>query len=309
MASENVSPNRIQDIMYGFWASKSLFAGVELGVFDELAKTPGGAEVLSVRLHTDPSALERLLNALTALGLLIKKKDIFSLSPESEEYLVKSKPAYIGGQAEHLSRLHWRLWQYLPDAIREGTPRIMQALGPGFEAFATVFQLPQEVRAFIQGMYSLNSSSAEEIVNAIDLSEHQCLMDVGGGSGALSIAAINKYPKLNAILFELPQVCTIAQEHINQNQMEARIKVLPGDFFDPATMSNEADVIALGGVLHDWSDTQAKSILKNCHNVLKPDGILLVCEKVLEEEFGKELEEALHKKENKKKKIFLHQSL
>ena len=284
MAPENVSPNRIQDIMYGFWASKSLFAGVELGIFDELSKTPGGAEVLSVRLQTDPSALERLLNALTALGLLIKTKGIFSLAPESKAYLVKGKPTYIGGQAEHLSRLHWRLWQYLPDAIREGTPRIMQALGPGFEAFAAVFQLPQEVRAFIQGMYSLSSSSAEEIVGAIDLSRHQCLMDVGGGSGALSIAAVHKYTQLKAILFELPQVCSVAQEHIDQNQLEERIKVLPGDFFDRTTMSTEADVIALGGVLHDWSPTQAKSILRNCYEVLKPEGTLLVCEKLLEED-------------------------
>ena len=60
--------------------------------------------------------------------------------------------------------------------------------------------------------------------------------------------------------------------------------LLPGDFFDPATMSDEADVIALGGVLHDWSPAQAKSILKNCCNALKPGGVLLVCEKVLEED-------------------------
>ena len=282
---EGISPNRIQEIMYGFWASKALFAGVELGIFDELSKAPAGAEVLSVRLQLHPSALERLLNALIALGLLKKEMGgIFSLTSESETYLVRGRPTYIGGQAEHLSRLHWRLWQYLPDAIREGTPRIVQALGPGFEAFEAVFQLPQEVRAFIQGMHSLGMSAAQEIVDAFDFSGYKCLMDVGGGSGALCIAATQKHPHLKVILFDLPSVCAVAQGFIGRNHLEERVEVHPGDFFDHKTLPTEADVIALGWVLHDWSPAQSKAILRNCYGVLKEGGVLLVCEKLLEED-------------------------
>src|SRR5690349_8922703 len=98
------SGERIQEIMYGFWASKTLFTAVELGLFDELAGGPAGAEVLAVRLRLDPPATARLLNTLVSLGLLNKEGQVYSLTSESAKYLVRGKPAYQGGQVEHLSR-------------------------------------------------------------------------------------------------------------------------------------------------------------------------------------------------------------
>jgi hypothetical protein len=124
--------------------------------------------VLAYRLKINPRALERLMNALVALGLLNKKGTRFSNTPEADAYLVESKPTYLGGQVEHLANLHWRLWQYLPDAIREGTPRLKQALGPGFDAFEAIYQDPQALRGFIQGMHSLTMPAAQEIADAFE---------------------------------------------------------------------------------------------------------------------------------------------
>ncbi|MSP78098.1 MAG: methyltransferase domain-containing protein [Dehalococcoidia bacterium] len=284
MTDRQPNPDRIQQMMTGFWAAKALFTGVELGIFQELARGPASAEVLAYRLKLHPRALERLMNALTSLGLLSKDGNRFRNAPEAESYLVEGKPTYIGGQVEHLANLHWRLWQHLPDAIRENTPRVKQVFGAGFDIFRALYNDPQGLRAFVQGMHNLSLSAAEELVQAFDLTPYHTLMDVGGGSGALCIAAVKRYSNLKGIIFELPGVTTIVQDFIESQGVADRVRVHAGDFFEKASLPKEADVISLGWVLHDWPPHQGKAILRACYEALKPGGALMLCEKFLDEE-------------------------
>lgn len=282
--TDQPTPDRINDLMYGFWQSKALFTGVELGLFDELAGGPAGAEVLAVRLRLDPGATARLLNALVGLRLLTKTDGVFALTPEAATYLVRGRPHYLGSQMEHLSRLHWRLWQYLPDAIREGTPRMKQALGPGYEIFEVLYQDPQWLRVLIQGMHTLTAPSANEVVDAFDFTGRRLLVDVGGGSGALAIAAAQRYPELRAVVLDLPSVCAIAADYIAQQGLSDRVRTQSGDFFNPDTLPKDADAMALMWVLHDWKPREVRAILRNCYEALQSGGVLLVGEKLLSED-------------------------
>jgi SAM-dependent methyltransferase len=284
MSTTPPSPDRIQEMMTGFWASKALFTGVELGLFNELARGPASAEVLAYRLKLHPRALERLMNSLVALRLLTKEGHRFANTPDAETYLVAGRPHYLGGQVEHLANLHWRLWQHLPDAVRENSPRVKQVFGPGFETFQSMYTDPQWLRAFVQGMHNQTVPPAQELVTAFDLSAYRVLMDVGGGSGALCIAAVKHYGNLRGLVFELPAVCPVAEEFVARNGVKDRVRVVSGDFFDADSLPREADVMVLGSVLHDWPAMQAREILRNCYHALRLGGILLVAEKFLNED-------------------------
>ncbi|MCS7206662.1 MAG: acetylserotonin O-methyltransferase [Dehalococcoidia bacterium] len=276
------SPDRIQQMLIGFWVSRTLFTGVELGIFDELSKGPASAEVLAYRMRLHPRALERLLNALVALGLLRRDNGRYANTLEADTYLVKGRPTYLGGPVEHMARLHWRLWEYLPDAIRENTPRVKQVFGPSFDLFQALAADPQRLRAFVQGI-TLTLPTAQEIVQAYDFTPHHLLLDVGGGSGALCIAAVQRYPHLRAIVLEQPLVAAVARENLEAHGVAGRVTVVEGDFFRKETMPSGADVVALGWVLHDLTPSQARQVLRNCYDVLAPGGAILVCEKVLDE--------------------------
>ena len=278
-----LSPRHIQDMLTSFWVSKTLFTGVELGVFDELSKGPASAEVLAYRLRLHPGALERLMNALVALELIQKENGRFSNTEEAALYLVKGQQSYLGGQVEHLSQLHWRLWQLLPGAIRENSPRVKEVFGPGFDMLAAVYADPRQLRGFVQGMHNLTVPDAQEIVDAVDFSGYHTLLDVGGTSGALVIAALRKYQHLQGIVFEQPAVCAIADDYLRQYGVDDRAHTHPGDFFQPDSLPTGADVIALGWILHDWADDQCRVILRHCFEALQPGGAVLVCEKLLEE--------------------------
>ena len=278
-----LSPTHIQEMLTGFWVSKALFTGVELGLFDELAKGPASAEVLAYRLRLHPGALERLMNTLVALELITKEDGRFSNTEETALYLVKGQDSYLGGQVEHLSQLHWRLWQLLPGAIRENTPRVREVFGPGFDMLESVYAEPQRLRGFVQGMHNLTVADAQEIVDAFDFGPFNTLLDVGGTSGGLVIAALKRHEKLKGIVFEQPAVCAIADDYLKQYEVDDRAKTHPGDFFQRGSLPLDADVITLGWILHDWPEDQCKVILQHCFDALQPGGTILVCEKLLNE--------------------------
>src|ERR1051326_4297332 len=89
--------DEIMQMATGFWASKVLFTGVELGIFEALAKSPARADELAKRLNLHPAALERLLIALTASGLLQVAEGVFENSSAANAHLVKGKPSYLAG--------------------------------------------------------------------------------------------------------------------------------------------------------------------------------------------------------------------
>jgi cyclopropane fatty-acyl-phospholipid synthase-like methyltransferase len=147
----------------------------------------------------------------------------------------------------------------------------------------SVYAEPQRLRGFVQGMHNLTVADAQEIVDAFDFSPFNTLLEVGGTSGALVIAALKKHPKLKGIVFEQPAVCAIADDYLKQYGVDDRAKTHPGDFFQRGSLPLEADVITLGWILHDWPEEQCKTILQHCFEVLQPGGTIVVCEKLLNE--------------------------
>jgi acetylserotonin N-methyltransferase len=94
------------------------------------------------------------------------------------------------------------------------------------------------------------------------------MVDLGGASGHLATAARDRYPELEAVVFDLPSVAKLYPG------------TLPGDFFtDPLP---EADLYAVGRILHDWSEPKIRTLLDRIHRALPAGGGLLVAEKLLE---------------------------
>ena len=277
------SPKHIQEMLTAFWMSKTLFTGVELGVFDELAKGPASAEVLAYRLRLHPGALERLMNALVALELIQKENGRFSNTEEAALYLVKGQQGYLG-RGEPLSQTS--RGGLVATAARSGAREHAAGEGglrTGLHMLAPCTRARARLRGFRQGMHNLTVPDAQEIVDAVDFTPYRCLLDVGGTSGALVIAALRKYQHLQGIVFEQPAVCAIADDYLRQYGVDDRARTHPGDFFEQGSLPAEADVIALGWILHDWPDEQCHAILRHCFEALQPGGAILVCEKLLDE--------------------------
>lgn len=259
-----------------------MFAAVSLGVFDRLHDGPASAADLARELGLHADALERLLDGCAALGLLQKENSGYTNRAVAEQYLCSGSPDTLSGYIRYSDRVLFPMWGNLADAVREGTPRWKQTMGVDGAIFSGFYRDDAAMRDFLRGMHGFGMLTFPHVVAAFDLSRFRRMVDLGGGTGHLAIAACRQYPQLHAVVFDLPRVTAVARETIAQSGVPDRILTQDGDFF--AGDLPEADLYSMGRILHDWDDERATLLLRAVAERLAPGGALLVAEKLLNED-------------------------
>ncbi len=280
-----ISPPQILELATGYWASKTLFTGLELGIFDTLRDGPLSVQRLAEAVDLPYDGVDRLATALAALGLLQRQNGDVSNTASAAAYLVSTSPRFMAGMFGHFNHDLYPLWRFLPDAIREGTPRWQQAFGPDTNPnpFEAIYRDPVGLRAFMAAMDSLLMPVALEVRDTIDFSRYERVLDVGGAWGTLALLLVDRYPDLRATIFDLPPVGPVAEEHIAEAGASDRIDVQTGDMFnDP--LPRGADLVVLGWILHDWGDEQSERLLRSCFEALPSGGEILLLEMVLDDD-------------------------
>jgi acetylserotonin N-methyltransferase len=274
-------PNIVLDLLEAFRRSKTMFAAVELGVFDALDQ-PRSLDELVAQLNCHRMALMTLLNSCVALGLLNKQEDLYSNSPVATTYLTKESPRRMTGYIHYSNRVMWQMWSHLEDAVRDGSHRWKQTFGFEGPIFSHFFETEEAMHEFLMGMHGFGMITSPSIVNAFDLSRFKVLADLGGATGHLVIAACQRYPQLQGIVFDLPHALELARTMVSQSQLQSRIQIVGGDFFiDPLP---PADLYALGRIIHDWSEDKIDRLLGRIYEALPSGGGLLIGEKILWED-------------------------
>jgi acetylserotonin N-methyltransferase len=250
--------NLVLDLIDAFRRSKTMFAAVELGIFDG-------------RRPADCKELPRLLGACVALGLLEKRGEQYVNTPEAEKFLRSDSPDTLSGYIRYSNNALYPMWGHLEDAVREGGPRWKQTFGWDGPIFSHFFRTEDAMREFQKGMHGFGQLSSPAVVAAFDLSRFHRLVDLGGGTGHLAEAAHDRYANLETAVFDLPRVA------------EMFPGTIAGDFFtDPLPA---ADLYSLGRILHDWSEDKIAKLLAKIHAALPEGGGLLIAEKLLEPDY------------------------
>ncbi len=271
-------PAPVLDLISAFRRTQVLFTACELKLFDALA-SPKACDQLAGELSLNADALERLLGACVMLGLLNRTGDTFANTPAATEYLTTASPNRMLGYINYSNAVLWKLWDNLPDAIREGTHRWKQTYGTDGPIFAQLFRTPEDQREFLLGMHGFGLMSSPQVVNAVDLGRYRTFVDLGGATGHLAVAACKRWPNLNAVVFDLPQVIGLTHEVVSATPVADRVSIIGGDFF--ADDLPPGDVYALGRIVHDWTEAKIMTLLAKIHAALPPGGAVLLAEKVL----------------------------
>ncbi len=275
-------PSRVLEIIDGMRLSKTIFTALELDVFELLEGAPHTAAACAERLGLDADALERLLDACAAAGILVKADGRYSNSEVASVYIRRSSPDTLAGYMLYANRITWRLWEHLEDAVREGTPRWSQTFGEQEGIFDHFFASDDAKEVFLSGMHGMGILSSPRVAASFDLSGHRVVADLGGGTGHLVAAICERYPLIEGIVFDLPGVAAITRSRLDASGLRKRVRVEEGDFFrDPLPA---ADLYCLGRILHDWSEAKIRSLLGKIHAALPEGGAILLAELLLNEE-------------------------
>jgi acetylserotonin N-methyltransferase len=273
-------PSPVIDLIDAFRRSKAMFTAVRLGIFDRLERGADKLDTLAAELPASPDALERLLDGCVGLGLLEKLSGgRYANTALASAYLCRSSPHAMIGYILYSDEVLFRMWANLEDAVREGSHRWRQTFGTDGPLFDQFFSTPEKTRTFLLGMHGFGVLSSPRVVAAFDLSRFHRLVDLGGATGHLAVAACERYPHLRATVFDLPPVVEFAREQVAISPAADRVELISGDFF--ADDLPEADLFAVGRILHDWSEDKIRSLLRKIFERLPAGGGLLIAEKLL----------------------------
>jgi hypothetical protein len=276
--------NRLVEIATSFCVSQTFSTACNLGLFEELSKGPATAEDLSQRINIHPNGCRRLLVALTHLGLVERENGLYRNS-ELGHFCTSQSPVALEPLAM-FGHPFYHMWEFLPDALREFRPRWQQALGTtADEVFAALYEDPVRLRRFAQMMNAFSIPEGQEIAERFDFTPYQCVLDVAGGPGGIVVQIGLRYPHLRGIIMDMAPVCEVAEEYIQASGLTGRFATAAADLFT-GSYPQGADVIVLGHILHSWSDESCRTILRNCFEALPPQGVLLVSQKVLNNDFS-----------------------
>jgi hypothetical protein len=275
------TPEYIMQVGTGFWASKTLLSAVELGVFSTLAEAPADLATLQRKLALHQRSARDFLDALVALKLLERENGIYSNTADTDLFLDRAKPSYIGGVLEMANARLYGFWGSLTEAVRTGELQ-NESKGGGKDIFATLYADPDRLRGFLSAMSGVSAGAAQAIAGKFPWRNYKTFMDLGSAQGMVPATVARAHPHLTGIGFDLPPVKPVFEEFVAQYGVEDRVRFRAGNFFeDPLP---KVDVIVMGHILHDWDLAQKRALLGKAFDALPKGGAVVVYDAIIDDD-------------------------
>jgi len=267
-----MNPSELLQLSGGYWAASTLHAAVKLDIFTILSKNPATAADISGFNSSDLRGITMLLDALTAIGLLVKDGVLYDVTPFSKKHLSKHSDGYLG----HIIMHHHNLmpgWARLDESVQCGTPVRTNSSRTDDE---------NGRENFLMGMFNLASLGAPLIVPVLDIGGRRKLLDLGGGPGTYAIHFCLHNPDLSAVIYDLPTTRRFAEAMILRFGLTNRISFSEGDIISD-DIGSGYDVAWISQLLHSEGPQGAGIILEKAVRSLSPGGLVIVQEFILDD--------------------------
>jgi (2Fe-2S) ferredoxin/SAM-dependent methyltransferase len=253
-------PDDLLRTVRGFQESRVVLTALELDVFTAVGNG-ATAEAVAAARQAEARGTTILLNVLVALGLLVKKAGVFANAPVAARFLAAGSPDDARDALKHNLSL-WSRWSTLTDAVRAGHAVLSGEARDRGDAWTV---------PFIAAMHRNAALRAPLVVRAIGAEGVRRLLDVGGGSGAYSIAFAQANPGLQAEVFDLPAVVPIAQKHIEEAGLRARVRTRAGDLRTD-DFGHGYDLVLISAICHMLGPGENEELLLRIRKALGPGG-------------------------------------
>ena len=297
LESPLTDPTPIFEFFRGNYGSELLTAAVaHFDVFDLLCVSPLTLDQLQAHSNIEARPTNVLVTVLRAFGLIQQNSDgKFELTPLAVEHLAPD--AYFGvnhyvglaadspGVLEMVERLKTN--QPAGAADDEGAAFIYR------DGIESAMEREATARYFTMALCGRAKNVAPLLGDQVSMAGVQWLLDVGGGTGIYSIAFLERYPALRAIVFDRPEVLKVAAEMAKEYGVEDRLECRAGDMFSDPLPEN-CDAILLSNILHDWDVPECQRLVQRCADVVPPGGRVLIHDVFLNDDLDGPLPIALY---------------
>ena len=249
----------------GFMAAKHLFAANELGLFEALAESPATIDGLAARTGLTQRAARISADAMVALGVLEREGDRYRNGATAAAFLSGTGPGDLRPFLRFWDQLSYPTWERLAEALASGPPREIFELDDAQQEIAST------------GIEAILVGPANAFAANVDFTGHQTLLDVGGGTGSWSVAAVRQHDHLRATVLELPVVANVARKRVADAGLADRIDVVDGDAMT-GDLPSGFDSLLVANLIHYWSPEENRQLLTRIRRAVDPGATLLIAD-------------------------------
>lgn len=273
MADPAPTPERILQIATGAWAHGVLGAAAGLGVFDHLEQETDAAG-LAARAGLSPRGTQALLDGLVALGLVRHDTGRYVNAPDASTFLVRGRPAYLGGFAHVLAR-GMAQWADLADVVRSGVPAgsVEVEENPFWEVL-------------VPAIAGLSIPVAHQAARSLRLAEAGPIrwLDLGGGSGVFSAIWLGHNRQARGVQLDWPNVNRVARDFVARHGVAERFETTDGDLHTTEYGAGVYDLVLYSHIAHQEPPDRNRAVYRKVRRALKSGGTFVINDFILEDD-------------------------
>jgi hypothetical protein len=272
----------LSQLLFGKQMTYCLSGVARLGVPDHMDATPMAVEEIAAKTGAHAPSLYRVMRMLAGMGVFREEPGKRFALTQAGELLKSNAPGTLRYFAMMFGD-EWttRAYEHFTDCLRTGQDGVSQAYGK--YVFDLLAERPDQLDTFQAAMTSSSTMAGKAVTDAYDFGGIERLADVGGGHGALLASILRRYPGMQGVLFDRPEIVAGVPEDQFAG-CEGRIAIEAGSFFE--RVPDDCDAYIMKHIIHDWGDEQCRTILELMREKLPPHGRVLVCDMVVSGEPG-----------------------
>jgi 8-O-methyltransferase len=270
-------PDTMIERAMAFQTAKLVLTGLELGLFEFLARKPSSEKDIRAELGLGTRGTELFLAALVEMGLLERDGDVHRNSTGAASYLVPGEPGYLGGFLTMANQVMYPAWAKLGASLRTDEPQA--ATYAGKNMFEQLYSDDGKRDDFVRMAESISRPLVPVLAEAFDWSTRTSVLDLGGCRGDVLGHLVRLHPHLDATVLDLPQLAPAFDAHMAELGTTGRVRFHAADFFTDRLP--DADVVMIGHCMIDWTDEQRRALIANAFPSVRPGGAFLVWDPML----------------------------
>jgi len=290
MLSLDKLPQKIlakMDLETVFMASRLILAAERLQLFRKLHGKKLNASRIGKLMKLSPKYLTLFLDALVSIGMLRKKEDLYWNSSLAEKYFIQERSIFWTRQFSAECVEKFEALTMLEKVLKSGK-NSWTIRGKKKQSYLdSMRKYPQEAKDFTQMLYHYHQEDAEALAEYLDLSKFNSVLDVGGGSGVMSIALVKNNPHLRACILDIEPVCQIARQNIKKAGLSRRISTISGDMRKELPSGYDVVVCCDIGPI-------SKHLLRMAYQRLPYDGLIALVDRFLSEDMTEPLDRIMN---------------
>jgi len=270
------------------WKTRALEAAVSVDLFSSVQALGAAAtsDKVAEKLSLPARSTRILLDFLTAIGFFHKANGVYSCTPSSATFLVKSSPAYMGGMVGFM------LNPALEDSFKNLTAIVKAGhtlMDNGEGTMAKKENKGHEVWVLFAKNMAPMAKMAGPVIASMppvmpDANAPLNILDIAAGHGYYGISFLKANKQARVTFQDWAPVVEVALENAKVEGVADRCDAAPGSAFDIALKDSHYDLVLLTNFMHHFDTETNVKLCKRLHTALKPSGRLVTVEFVVNED-------------------------